>query len=140
MLLRNLTQVWVSEYEEINNHGEKEKTWKFKGKKAVVKNIDNVQTQEIDSTQVSDLDNLTKGLAYLNLQQDVNELDRKSSGEVDYSIYKARTEQSYDIQKGNGISLTDISAETNFVPEYRVIDINLIGNTIVYRLEKYNGD
>ncbi len=110
MLLRDLTKVYISRAEEINNHGEPEKTWKF------------IST------------------AHFNLQQDVNELDRKSSGEVDYSIYKARTQQIYDIQKGDGISLTDISEMEEFVPEYRVIDINQIGSTYVYRLEQYNGD
>lgn len=110
MLLRDLSKVYVSRAEEINNHGEPEKTWKY-----------------ISS-------------AYFNLQQDVNELDRKSSGEVDYSIYKARTQQVYDIQKGDGISLEDISKKDEFIPEYRVIDINRIGSTYLYRLEQYNGD
>lgn len=109
MLLRDLKQVYVSRAEEINDHGEYSKTWKY------------IST------------------AYFNLQQDVNELDRKSSGEVDYSIYKARTQQIYDIKKGDGISLTDVSKLDTFIPEYRVIDINLIGNTYLYRLEKYNG-
>ena len=40
-----------------------------------------------------------KGIAWLNMQQDVNELDRKSTGEVDYSTYKGRTTRDYDIQK-----------------------------------------
>ena len=106
MLLRDLNKVWVSRAEEINDHGEYTKTWKF------------IST------------------AYLNMQQDVNELDKKSSGEVDYSIYKARTQQEYDIQKGDGISLKNISQEAKIEPEYRVIDINQIGNTFLYRLEK----
>lgn len=109
MLLRDLKKVYVSRAEETNDHGEYDKIWKY------------VST------------------AYLNLQQDVNELDRKSSGEVDYSIYKARTEKEYDIQKGDGISLTKISNLNTFIPEYRVLDINKIGNTYIYRLEKYNG-
>lgn len=77
--------------------------------------------------------------AYLNMQQDVNELDRKSTGEVDYSICKARTQQTYNIKKGDGVSLTNISKMDTFVPEYRVIDINQIGSTYMYRLEKCNG-
>ena len=88
MLLRDLTKVYISEYETINDHGEKSKRWKY------------------------------KGIAWLNLQQDVNELDRKPTGEVDYSIVNARTDKEYDIQKGNG---------TN------------IGTTILYKLEKNNG-
>lgn len=110
MLLRDLTKVYVSRAKEINNHGEAEKKWQY---------ISN---------------------AFFNLQQDVNELDRKSSGEVDYSIYKARTQQIYNIQKGDGISLTDISGMEKFIPEYRVIDMNQIGNTYIYRWEQYNGD
>ena len=106
MLLRDISKVWVSRAEEINDHGEYTKKWKF------------IST------------------AYFNMQQDVNELDKKSSGEVDYSIYKARTQQEYDIRKGDGISLKDISQESKIEPEYRVIDINQIGNTFLFRLEK----
>lgn len=112
MLLRDLTKVYISEYEEIEDHGETDKVWKFKpmSKK--------------------------KPYAYLNMQQDVNELDRKSTGEVDYSTYKGRTTRDYDIQKGNGISFEDISKLEKFIPEYRVLDKNKIGSTYVYRMEK----
>ena len=112
MLLRDLTKVYISEYEEIEDHGETEKVWKFKpmSKK--------------------------KPYAYLNMQQDVNELDRKSTGEVDYSTYKGRTTKNYDIQKGNGISFEYISKLEKFIPEYRVLDKNKIGSTYVYRMEK----
>jgi len=106
MLLRDLTKVYISEYEEISDHGETDKIWKY------------------------------KGIAWLNLQQDVNELDRKSTGEVDYSIYKGRTTRDYDIQKGNGVSLKDISAEKDFKPDYRVTDRNQIGSTFLYVMEK----
>jgi hypothetical protein len=57
VLLRDLTKVYISEYEEIEDHGESDKAWKYK-----------VQ-------------------AWLNMQQDVNELDRKSTGEVDYLLF-----------------------------------------------------
>ena len=109
MLLRDLTKVWISEYETINDHGEKTKKWKF------------------------------KNVAWLNLQQDINELDRNSAGEIDYSIVNARTTMSYDIVKGNGISLTDISGTEGFIPDYTVTDNPKIGSTILYKLEKYNG-
>lgn len=112
MLLRDLTKVYISEYEEIEDHGETEKVWKFKP-----------MSKE-------------KPYAYLNMQQDVNELDRKSTGEVDYSTYKGRTTKNYDIQKGNGISFEDISKLEKFIPEYRVLDKNKIGSTYVYRMEK----
>lgn len=110
MLLKDLTKVWVSKYEKLNNHGEDDKKWKY------------------------------KSIAYLNLQQDLNELDRNSAGEVDYSIENARTDMDYDIQKGNGISLTDISKLDSFIPDYTVTDDPKIGNTTLYKLEKYNGN
>lgn len=114
MLLRDLTEVWISEYETINDHGEKGKKWKYK----------RLSTK--------------KGTAFLNLQQDINELDRKPSGEVDYSIENARTTMDYDIQKGNGISLIDISKLEEFVPDYIVTDNPKIGSTTLYKLEKNN--
>lgn len=106
MLLRDLVKVYISEYEEIEDHGETTKKWKY------------------------------KGIAWLNMQQDVNELDRKSTGEVDYSIYKGRTDREYAIEKGNGISFKNISKFSEFNPEYRVLDKNKIGNTYMYRMEK----
>ena len=92
MLLKDLTKVWVSEYETVNNHGEKSKVWKY------------------------------KNFAFLNLQQDLNELDRNSTGEVDYSIENARTDMDYGI------------------PDYLVTDCPKVGKTTLYKLEKYNGD
>lgn len=106
MLLRDLTKVYISEYEEIKDHGETSKVWKY------------------------------KSIAWLNMQNDVNELDRKSTGEVDYSVYKGRTTKDYDIQKGYGISFEDISKSKEFIPEYKVLDKNKIGSTYVYRMEK----
>lgn len=106
MLLRDLTKVYISEYEEVEDHGEIDKVWKYKGK------------------------------AWLNMQQDVNELDKKSTGEVDYSIYKGRSTRNYNIQKGDGISFKNISNSKKFIPEYRVLDKNEIGSTYVYRMEK----
>lgn len=118
MLLRDLTKVWITEYTTTNNHGEKSKTWTY------------------------------KGIAYLNLQQDLSELDRNTAGEVDYDILNARTDKTYDIEKGNGISLSDISESLEsentlvggFVPDYKVTDNPKIGSTTLYKLEKYYGD
>ncbi len=106
MLLRDLTKVYISEYKEIEDHGETEKVWKY------------------------------KGIAWLNMQNDINELDRKSTGDVDYSTYKGRTTKEYDIQKGNGISFEDISKLEKFKPQYEVTDKNEIGNTYLYICEK----
>lgn len=110
MLLRNLTKVYLSKAEERKDHGEVKKTWKF------------------------------VSIAFLNLQQDINELDRKSSGEVNYDIYKARTDKDYRIENGYGVSLRDISKSSEFVPEYRVLDQSKIGNITMYRLERYYGN
>lgn len=119
--------------------GEITRTWRYLGRFATLRDILNRTVGEIHNATLGDLINPTKGTIYLNLQQDLNELDRKSTGEVDYSIYKGRTTQNYNVQKGDGVSLTDISASSEFVPEYRILDINKIGNTYVYRMEKYNG-
>ena len=116
MLAKDLTEVWISEYEEVSNHGEKSKVWRFKELKTKNKT------------------------AFLNLQQDINELDRNSAGEIDYSIINARTDREYDIQKGNGISLKDISSIDSFVPDYTVSDNPKIGNTTLYKLKQYNGE
>lgn len=110
MLLRDLSKVYISRAEKNNNHGETGTKWSF-----------------IDS-------------AHLNMQQDINELDLKSTGEVDFSIYKARTEQEYDIRKGDGVSFEDISKKDEHRPEYRVMEKNKIGSTYIYKLEKYNGE
>ena len=106
MLTKDLTKVWISEHTTINDHGEKEKKWKY------------------------------KGIAWLNLQQDLNELDRKTNGEVDYSIENARTDMEYNIAKGDGISLKDISKIEQIIPDYIVTDNPKIGNTLLYKLEK----
>lgn len=105
MLIRDLNKVWISRNTPVNNYGEYSASW----------------------TQV--------GTAYLNIQQDLDELDRNSSGLTDYGLWKARTTQNYDIRKGDGISYTQSD-----IPEYRVLDIQKIGRTTVYRLEVYNGD
>lgn len=109
MLLRDLKKVYISRSEEIKDHGEPTKTWKY------------------------------ISFAYFNMQQDINELDRKTSGEVDYSIYKARTTQKYNIQKGDGVSLTKVSNLKKFVPDYIITNDPKIGDTTLYIMEKYNG-
>ena len=48
MLLKDLTEVWISKYEKVSDHGEIKKIWKY------------------------------KDMAYLNLKQDLNEIDRNS--------------------------------------------------------------
>lgn len=108
MLTKDLTKVWISEHTTINDHGEKEKKWKY------------------------------KGIAWLNLQQDLNELDRKTNGEVDYSIENARTDMEYNIAKGDGISLKDISKIEQIIPDYIVTDNPKVGRNTLYKFEKNN--
>lgn len=105
MLLRDLRTVYLYRNTPVNNYGEYSASW------------------------------TSNGTAYLNIQQDLDELDRNASGLTDYGIWKARTTCTYDIQKGDGMSLTE-----TLIPEYRVLDIQKIGNTTVYRMEAYNGD
>lgn len=110
MLLRDLTKVWISRDSATNDYGEYTSNWQY------------------------------IGTAFVNIQQDINELDRKSSGEVDYDRYKARATKDYGMKTGDGMSLTDISKEQTIIPEYRVIDVSKIGTTYLIRMEKYNGD
>lgn len=110
MLLKNLTKVYITRPERVKEYGEYTIKWVFFKE------------------------------AYLNLQQDINELDRKSSGEINYGILKARIDRDYNIENGFGISLKDIRKEEKIVPEYRVLDNSIIGNTYLYRMEKYNGN
>lgn len=101
MILRDFIKVYVYEYSIKNDYGEMTKEWKY------------------------------KGTDYLNMQQDINELDRKSTGEVDYEIYKGRTDKNTIIEKGNGISL-----EIADKPKYKVLTKNKIGNCTTLRMEK----
>lgn len=110
MLLKDLTKVYISKPVRKKNHGEYEIRWIF------IKE------------------------AYLNLQQDVNELDRNPTGEINYDIVKARIDKQYDIRNGYGISLKDIRKVEKIVPEYRVLDHSIIGDSYLYRLEQYHGN
>lgn len=140
MLLKNLTKVYISKPIKVKDHGEPNTIWEFLGTKDLVNTIDNLTVEELNEMTIKDLENVHHGIAFLNLQQDLNELDTKSTGEVNYDIYKARTDRDYEIKNGYGISLTDISKLDSFKPEYRVLDQTKIGSTVVYRLERYYGD
>jgi len=112
--LNKLTQVWVCAPTRENIDGEYTTVWSFK--------------------------DISKNGVHLNLQQDLNELDRNSTGDVDYDIQKARTTLDYNIEKGDGICLKNISKMENIVPDYTVESKPKIGNTTVYTLKKYNGE
>lgn len=104
MLLRDLTKVYVFEATESNSYGEITIQWTRK-----------LSTQNI----------------FLNLQQDINELDRKATGEIDYSVIKGRTHVNYEIQKGDAISINNLTA-----PEYRILEKTSIGDSYLYIMEK----
>lgn len=110
MRIADLTKVWVCRPITTKVCGENETKWKYIEK------------------------------CFLNLQQDVNSLDMKASGEVDYDIIKARIDKSYSFENGYGINFTNISKDENIKPEYRILDQTKIGKTAIYRLEKYYGD
>lgn len=102
-----------------------------------VKEINEISLKDLNELEVYKLAKESNvGIAYLNIQQDINELDRKSTGEVDYSRYKARTTRKYLINKGDGISFENISELKDFTPEYYVKDTLKIGSTMLYILEK----
>ena len=112
--LNKLTQVWVCKPTRQNIDGEYTTVWTFK--------------------------DISENGVHLNLQQDLNELDKNTAGKVDYDIQKARTTLNYNIEKGDGICLTDISKSNNIVPDYEVTDTPVIGNTQTYILKKYHGE
>lgn len=116
MTYKELKEVWILDYTKKNNHGEKEKVWQFKKL------------------------NTKTGTAFLNCQQDLNELDITSAGTVDYTIENARTTYNYEINKGNGICFHDISKEEKLKPDYIVSDKITVGKTTLYKLKKYNGE
>lgn len=110
MKLSGLTKLWVCRPTKIKVDGVYETTWNY--------------TEKI----------------YLNLQQDLNELDRNTAGNIDYTIYKGRTDKIINLIKGDGICFNDISESSNIKPDYTVKNDPKIGKTTVYTLNKYNGD
>ena len=116
MLIKDLKEVWISEYKKMNDHGENTKKWKFKAL------------------------NTKSKTAFLNIQEELNEAYQKTSGNVNYIIRKGITTNDYNINKGDGISFIDISGQENIIPEYIVTDCPKIGCTTVYKMEKYNGE
>lgn len=86
-----------------------------------------------------------KGEEYLNAQQDINELNRNSAGEIDYEIIKLRIDKSSIINKGDGISFEALKIDKdNKViegnPSYIVKNKPQIGKTTLYTLITNNGE
>jgi hypothetical protein len=106
MKLKDLTQIWICSPNRTNTNGEYVTSWDY------------------------------QGTEHLNLQQDLNDLDRNQAGSIDYSILKGRTDKETIIEKGDGIYLTDVSSSSNPTPDYVVKGILQIGNTKVITLNK----
>lgn len=106
MKIKDLTRVWVCYPNRTNAYGEYTTVWTY------------------------------RGTEYLNLQQDLNELDKNNAGEIDYTIYKGRTDKDSIILKGDGIYFTDISSSTNPKPEYIVKGIIKIGKSTTITMNK----
>lgn len=71
----------------------------------------------------------------LNKQQDINELDKKSSGVIDYERVKLRTTKDVDIQKGDGVSFNEL--EEPIYPPYVVISHTIVGNSHLIICESF---
>ena len=113
MNLGNLQKCWIYSSETMKVDGESTKKWKYKDSKR------------------------------LNVQQDINELDRNSAGLIDYDRLKIRVDYDLDINKGDGISLSELNIEDGYTteaPKYRVVANPKVGRTTTYTCERYHGD
>lgn len=73
----------------------------------------------------------------LNVQQDINELDRNSAGIIDYERIKLRTDKSnLNIAKNYGVSFAELS--DGDTPSYRVSSYTKVGNSSLIICETYN--
>lgn len=115
MRLRNLKEMYIYTPEKKRVSGEYQTTWYYK------------------DTEM------------LNPQQDIDELDRNSAGEIDYEIIKLRTDRDLNISKGDGISFTKLEVDENKMvksgqPSYLVENKPSIGKTTLYTLITNNGE
>ena len=104
-VLKNLTKVYIYKPIKTNVNGEYQVTW------------------------------ILLGSDYLNIQQDFNELDRNSTGDIDFETIKLRTYRPTILQKKFGISFKETE-----IPDYIVKSCPKIGNSVVFTCETYNGD
>lgn len=87
-----------------------------------------------------------KGEEMLNPQQDIDELNRNSAGEIDYEIVKLRIDREVNITKGDGISFSPLEVDENKIvindgkPDYLVENMPKIGKTTLYTLITNNGE
>ena len=114
MKLKNLSDVYVYELHTTKQYGETSKKWTFKHKYR------------------------------LNVQQDINELDRNAAGLINYDIIKIRTDYDVDIVKNDYISLSQLELDneeyTIAPPQYKVIASPKVGKCTTYKCEIYHGE
>lgn len=81
-----------------------------------------------------------KNIVHMNVQQDLNELDRNSTGNIDYDIIKCRTTKSYDIKKGDGLYINEekekLDKDKQIIPQYIVDKMPKVGRTVTYTCKK----
>lgn len=112
MRLKDLTDVWVYSPKTETIDGETSKKWVYKDK------------------------------LKLNVQQDINELDRNVAGLIDYDKIKIRFDQNISIEKNDGISLTEIKIENDILqdkPQYIVKSKIKVGRSITCVCEINHG-
>ncbi len=69
----------------------------------------------------------------VNIQQDINELDRSIAGIIEYEKLKLRFDKEIPIEKNDGISLYEMKIKNNFsieVPKYIVTSKIRVGRCI----------
>lgn len=87
-----------------------------------------------------------KDCIWLNPQQDLDELNRNSAGEVDYEIVKLRIDKDVNINKGDGISFEKLTIDdttkqvVSGKPSYIVENKPKIGKTTLFTLITNNGE
>ena len=116
MRIKNLVKIFVYSPIKVRTSGEYDTTWIY------------------------------KGYEWINRQQDLDELDSNSAGDVDYEIIKLRTDKILNIEKGDGVSfeMLEVEEETKKVisgkPSYLVENKPKIGKTTLYTLITNNGE
>ncbi len=81
----------------------------------------------------------------LNVQQDVNELDKNTAGYIDFEILKLRTDKKISINKNDGISFNWLNIDQdNYVteskPSYTVAGYLRNGRCTTYTINIYHGE
>lgn len=87
-----------------------------------------------------------KDKEWLNPQQDLDELNRNSAGVIDYEIIKLRIDKDVNINKGDGISFSELAIDektkkvVNGKPSYIVENKSTIGKTTLFTLKTNTGE